>query len=133
MAKAIFVNLCVQDLPKAKQFFTALGFSFNEQFSNEDVAAMVISDSINAMLHTPTSIKRFTQKQLVDSHNATEALLALQVDSKAEVDQLIERAVANGGKEFRETEDHGFMYGRSFEDIDGHIWEAFWMATNETA
>ncbi|MDA0920902.1 MAG: VOC family protein [Planctomycetota bacterium] len=127
MPNAIYVNMLVGDLPRAKQFFVALGFSFNEQFTNDAAAGLVISDTIYAMLHTTDSIRRFTKKELVNSHSSTEVLLALQLDSKEEVDQLLDRAIGAGAKQYRETADHGFMYERSFEDLDGHIWEAFWM------
>jgi len=127
MPQAIYVNLFVNNLQEARDFFLTLGFSFNEQFSNDDVAAMIISENIIAMLHTHDSIKRFTRKKLVNSHSETETLLALQLDSKEEVDQLLERAIDAGASEYRDVEDHGFMYGRSFEDLDGHIWETFWM------
>ena len=127
MPTAIYVNLFVGDLQRARDFFVALGFSFNEQFSNDEAAGMVISDNIYAMLHTHESIRRFTRKKLVNSKSETEALLALQMESKEEVDQLLARAIDAGAHEYRETEDYGFMYGRSFEDLDGHIWEAFWM------
>ena len=127
MPNAIYFNLLVGDLPRAKEFFVALGFSFNEQFTNDDAAGLVISETIYAMLHTTDSIRRFTKKELVNSHSSTEVLLALQLDSKEEVDQLLDRAIGAGAKQYRETADHGFMYERSFEDPDGHIWEAFWM------
>ena len=127
MPNAIYVNMLVGDLPRAKQFFVALGFSFNEQFTNDAAAGLVISDTIYAMLHTTDSIRRFTKKELVNSHSSTEVLLALQLDSKEEVDQHLDRAIGAGAKQYRETADHGFMYERSFEDLDGHIWEAFWM------
>jgi predicted lactoylglutathione lyase len=127
MAQAIYLNLLVNDLSKSRKFFETLGYSFNEEFSNEEAAGLVISESIYAMLHTDGSFKRFTTKTLVNSKENTEAIFALQFGSKEEVDALIENAIKAGGNEYRETEDHGFMYGRSFEDLDGHIWEAFWM------
>ena len=133
MPKAIYVNLIVQDLPRAKEFFIALGFSFNEKFTNDEAAGLIISDTIYAMLHTPESIKRFTKKDLVNSHKSTETLLALQMDSKQEVDDLLEKAIAAGAKEYRDPDDHDFMYARTFEDLDGHIWEAFWMNTEAVA
>ena len=132
MSQAIYLNIVVRDLPKSRIFFEALGYSFNENFSNEEAAGLVISESIYAMLHTETSFKRFTRKSVVNSHSNTEAIFALQFDSKEQVDSLISKAVTAGGKEYRETEDHGFMYGRSFEDLDGHIWEAFWMSPSNT-
>lgn len=128
MPKAIYLNLIVEDLKRAKVFFEALGFSFNKQFTNDEAAAMVISETINVMLHTQESIKRFTRKELVDSKTQTEALIALQLDSKQEVDALIEKAIKAGATEYREADRYDFMYARTFEDLDGHIWEAFWMS-----
>lgn len=122
-----FDNLAVADLRRSMDFFEAVGFSFNEQFTNDQASAMVISETINAMLHTHESIKRFTKKKIVDSHKATEVLLALRVDSKEQVDDLAKKALEAGGKQARDPADHGFMYERSFEDPDGHIWEVFWM------
>jgi predicted lactoylglutathione lyase len=87
----------------------------------------VISDTIYAMLHTPASIRRFTKKEIANAARTTEVLLALQVESRERVDELMSKALLAGGKEQREAEDHGFMNGRSFEDPDGHIWEVFWM------
>lgn len=127
MVKAIYVNLQVADLGRSKQFFEALGFSFNPQFTNEQAAALVISGNIYAMLHTRESFLRFTKKELVDARSSTEVLLALQVESRAEVDALVTRALEHGGRQAREAQDHGFMYERSFDDLDGHVWEVFWM------
>jgi predicted lactoylglutathione lyase len=127
MPKAIFVNLACQDLRRSKAFFEALGFSFNPQFTNDDAACLVISDRIYAMLHTPASFRRFTSKDIADAHKTSEALLALQVESKETVDAFLEKALAAGGRQSREPQDHGFMYERAFEDLDGHIWEIFWM------
>ncbi len=131
MARAIFVNLCVADLQRARRFFERLGYAFDERFSDEQAAALVISDTIYAMLLTPDSFRRFTSKPIVDARNATEVLLALQFGSREEVDGVMERALSSGGREAREAEDHGFMYHRAFEDPDGHIWEAFWMDTGQ--
>lgn len=137
MPKAIYVNLAVADLERSKAFFSALGFTFDARFTNEDAAAMVISPCIYAMLHTDRSIRRFTAKALVDPAQATEVLLALEVDSRAEVDTLMNKALTAGARRQRPAEDHGFMYGESFEDLDGHIWELFWMdsatAPNDSA
>lgn len=127
MNKNIFVNLAVKDLEKSKQFFTKLGYTFNAQFTDETAASLVISENIYAMLLTHEKFKQFTKKDIVDSHRATEAIIALSCESKDEVDKTIENVLAAGGKEARPTEDYGFMYGRSFEDPDGHIWEVFWM------
>lgn len=127
MTKNIFVNLCVQDLNRSMEFFKQLGFTFNPQFTDDTAACMVIADNIFAMLITPTRFASFTKKQIVDAHTSTEVLTALSCESKAEVDEMMQKVLAAGGKKFRDTEDMGFMYGRSFEDLDGHVWELFWM------
>ncbi len=131
MPKAMYLNLFVEDLPRAKAFFEALGYGFNTQFTNDEAAALVMSETINVMLHTHDSIKRFTRKTLVNSKTSTETLIALQLESKQAVDALMENVVAAGGSEYREPDDYGFMYARSFEDLDGHIWEVFWMQEGE--
>jgi predicted lactoylglutathione lyase len=127
MPKAIYVNLPVADLKRSMVFFEALGFSFNKQFTNDDAASLVISETIFAMLHTPDSFRRFTSKALSDAHKTTEVLLTLQVENKEMVNELTDKALKAGGREPRAPEDHGFMFGRAFEDPDGHIWEIFWM------
>ena len=127
MNKNIFVNIEVKDLAKAKEFFENLGYSFNPQFTDETAAAMVIHDNIFAMLLTHDKMKQFTKKEILDSHHATEVLIALSCESKSEVDEMMEKVLASGGKEARDTQDYGFMYARSFEDLDGHIWEIMWM------
>ncbi len=127
MVNAIFVNLAVADLKRSMRFFEALGFSFNEKFTNNDAASLVISDTIYAMLHTHESFMRFTHKEIADSATTTEALLALQVENREEVDELLDKVLQVGGTEVREATDHGFMYERAFEDPDGHIWEVFYM------
>ena len=131
--KAIYVNLPVADLSLSIAFFKAVGFSFNPQFTNDQAAALVISDTIFAMLHTPESIRRYTKKDIADAHKTTEVLLALQVETKKDVDGLMVKVLSNGSKEQRDAEDHGFMYARAFEDPDGHIWEIFWMEATPNA
>ena len=129
MTTQIFVNVQVNDLAKSKAFFEALGYSFNAQFTNDDAAALVISDTICAMLHTPKSLERFLPKGKTasDATKHTEVLLALSFESKDAVNTIYDKAITAGATECRPTEDYGFMYGRSFEDPDGHIWEVFWM------
>lgn len=127
MAKAIFVNLAVSDLKRSMRFFEALGYSFDRRFTNDEAAALVISDTIFAMLHTPDSLRRFTKKDIADATRTTEVLLALQLDTKDAVNAMMDKVLAAGGREAREPGDHGFMFERSFEDPDGHIWELFWM------
>ncbi|MEK7256523.1 MAG: VOC family protein [Bacteroidota bacterium] len=127
MATKIFVNLPVQDLNKSMDFFKQLGYSFNPQFSDETAACMVISEDIYAMLLTHPKFKLFTKKEISDATKTTEVLVALSFESKVAVDEIMEKALRAGGKEARETEDLGFMYGRAFDDLDGHTWEVFWM------
>jgi predicted lactoylglutathione lyase len=131
MSTKIFVNLQVNDLDKSKKFFTKLGYKFNPQFTDEKAACLVISDDIYAMLVVKNFFKTFTKKELVNAKKSTEAILALSVDSRKAVDTLLKKALAAGGKINRPPEDHGWMYGRSFSDLDGHIWEAFWMDENK--
>ncbi|MDP9138146.1 MAG: VOC family protein [Pseudomonadota bacterium] len=127
MTTKIFVNLAVKDLDKSMAFFKSLGFSFNPQFTDKTAACMVISDDIFAMLLTHAKIRQFTKKKIADAHETTEVLTALSVDSKAKVHETVDKAIKAGAKEAREPQDYGFMFGRSFEDPDGHIWEVFWM------
>lgn len=123
----IFVNLAVNDLDASKKFFTELGFGINPRFSDENTASVVISDTIIAMVHTRARYAEFTKKEITDARKTSEVLLALSAESRAQVDELVERALAAGGSPAGETQDHGFMYGRSFDDPDGHTWEVVWM------
>ncbi|CAL9597832.1 hypothetical protein SUDANB176_05369 [Streptomyces sp. enrichment culture] len=123
----IFVNLAVNDLDASKKFFTELGYSINPQFSDETAASVVISDTIVAMLLTRQKYAEFTKKEIVDATKSSEVLLALSAESREKVDELVEKAVAAGGSVTGETQDHGFMYGRAFDDLDGHTWEVIWM------
>ena len=127
MATQIFVNLAVKDLPKSKAFFSALGYSFNPQFTNDDAACMVISDTIYTMLLTEPFFKGFTSKELVDAKKSTEAIVCLSAESRAAVDEIVSKAVAAGGRIYNEPQDHGFMYCHGFEDLDGHQWEFAFM------
>ena len=131
MATKIFVNLPVKDLDKSKEFFTKVGFTINPQFTNEKAACVVISDTIFAMILKEEFFKTFIpQKEISDATRSTEVLVALSVESKEQVNEKLEKAFAAGAKESRPAEDHGFMFSRSFEDPDGHIWEVFWMDMN---
>ena len=127
MHKQIFVNLAVADLPKSKAFFESLGLAFNPQFTNEQGACLVLGDNIFAMLLVKDFFKTFTGKPLVDPREATEMLLCLSCESRAEVDAIVAKAVAAGGTAPRAPQDHGFMYGHGFQDLDGHIWELSYM------
>jgi predicted lactoylglutathione lyase len=122
MSRMTFVNLPVKDLARTIEFFNGLGFSFNEQFSDENTACMVISDEALAMLHVEPVFKEFTQQDVTDTSTSREVLIGLSAETREEVDQLVEKAVASGGAAFGEPEDQGFMYMRAFRDIDGHQW-----------
>lgn len=127
MVSKIFVNLPVKDLDKSMAFFRAIGFSFNPQFTDKTAACMVMSDDIYAMLLTHDKVREFTKKQIADAHRTTELLTALAVDNKAKVNELADKALKVGAQEAYSPKDYGFMFARSFEDPDGHIWEVFWM------
>ena len=127
MARKIFVNLAVRDLQKSMDFFTALGFTFNRQFTDDKAACMVISDEAYVMLLREPFIRTFTRRELCDTTKANEALLALSCESRAEVDALVRKAIDAGGAHAMDPQDHGFMYGWSFYDLDGHHWEVMWM------
>ncbi len=127
MSTKIFVNLPVKDLGKSIDFFTELGFSFNAQFTDANATCMIISDDIHAMLLVEPFFKTFTNKDIVDATKSTKAILALGVDSRQRVDELVDKALAAGGLPGHFASDQGFMYGRSFQDPDGHIWEVLYM------
>lgn len=128
MSTKIFVNLPVKDLERTKAFFSKLGYTFNKQFTDEKAACMVISEDIFAMLLTePFFIGFIPNKEIADTSKSKEVLIALSKSSRQQVDELVDKAISAGGKQFREPEDHGFMYARSFEDPDGHVWEVIWM------
>jgi uncharacterized protein len=127
MPRMIFVNLPVADLPAAKAFYEAIGAINEPKFTDETAACMVISDTIYVMLLTHEKFAQFTPKPIADAHRTSEVLIALTADDRDGVDDITERAIAAGGREARERQDYGFMYSRSFEDPDGHIWEPVWM------
>ena len=132
MPTQIFVNMHVKDLDKSKVFFQKLGYSFNPQFTDATAACLVISDTIYAMLLTTEAMNRFIPKgkTIADATKTTETLLAFSMDSKEAVDAHYAKAIAAGATECRPAEDHGFMYSRSINDLDGHIWEVFWFDPN---
>ncbi|MEV6025180.1 VOC family protein [Streptomyces sp. NPDC052036] len=123
----IFVNLPVVDVEASKKFFIELGYSINPQFTTDDCACVVISDTIIAMLLSKQRYADFTKKEIADATRTSEVLLCLSAESREKVDELVDRALAAGGSAGGETQDHGFMYGRSFDDLDGHTWEVMWM------
>jgi uncharacterized protein len=128
MSKMIFVNLPVSDLKHSTAFYESVGATNNPQFSDETAACMVLSETIHVMLLTHDKWRQFTQKPIVDAHASAQVLLCLSEDTKDAVSAMVEKATAAGGKaDPTPTQDFGFMYGRSFEDPDGHIWEVMWM------
>ncbi|HZW13382.1 MAG TPA: VOC family protein [Noviherbaspirillum sp.] len=129
MGKQIFVNLPVKDLERSKAFFSSLGFTFNAQFTNEQGACMIVSDDIYVMLLVEKFFQTFTNKRVADAREVTEVLTCLSCDSRAQVDELVAKALSAGGKAPRPPQDHGFMYGHGFEDPDGHIWELVHMSS----
>jgi predicted lactoylglutathione lyase len=127
MSRSIFLNLPVRDLARTKEFFAALGFTYNQQFTDDKAACMIISDKAYAMLLSEPFFKGFTKNQIADTSTHTEAILALSCESRAEVDQMVRKAIDAGGRHAMDPQDHGFMYGWSFYDLDGHHWEVIWM------
>jgi len=126
MNRKIFVNLPVKDLDKSKAFFAKLGFTFNPQFTDDTAACMVISEDIFSMLLTHDKFRQFTDREIAGP-KMIEVMTALSADSRDEVNKLTDAAVAAGATEKRPAQDYGFMFMRSFEDLDGHVWEIVWM------
>ncbi len=127
MGTKIYVNLPVKDLNRSVEFFTNLGFKFNPQFTDENATCMIVGEDIFVMLLVEKFFKTFTKKEISDATNSTEVIVALSADSRENVDGMISKVIKAGGIESREPQDHGWMYGRSFEDINGHIWEVIYM------
>jgi uncharacterized protein len=127
MARQIYVNLPVKDLNRTRGFFSSLGFSFNPQFTDDNAIAMIIGEDSFVMLLKEDFFKGFIKKTIADTKTTTEVLISISCESRGMVDEMVSKAIKAGGTESREPQDLGFMYGRSFEDLDGHIWEPFWM------
>ena len=125
--RMIFPNLAVRDLPRTKAFFTALGFGYNAQFTDDNAACLVINEMASVMLLKEEFFKGFTTRPLSNPHAQTEVLLALSCESREEVDHLVNTALANGGSPAMPAQDLGFMYSWSFYDPAGHHWEVFYM------
>jgi predicted lactoylglutathione lyase len=125
--RSIYVNLAVEDLARSVAFFTALGFTFDPRFTDESATAMIVNDQATVMLLVRGRFADFTKKEVVDATAQTEAILALSADSREAVDALADAALAAGGSPANEPMEMDFMYGRSFDDPDGHLWEVFWM------
>ena len=127
MATQIFVNISVKDLDRSVAFFTKLGYTFNPQFTDEKATCMIISDTIYVMLLTLPFFQTFTEKPIVDAHKSIECSICLSADSKDEVNEMVDKAVAAGATVPNPASDYGFMYQHSFDDLDGHHWEYVWM------
>jgi predicted lactoylglutathione lyase len=127
MSRKLFVNLPVKDLDASVEFFTKLGFSFNPEFTDETATCMIVSDEAFVMLLVEPRFKDFTTKQVADATSQTEAIMAVSAESRGDVDDLADRALAAGGRPSNEPMDLGFMYARSFQDLDGHLWEVVHM------
>lgn len=133
MTQQIFVNLPVADLKTTIAFFTALGFSFNPQWSDDTATCMIVGDNIFVMLLTRDKFQTFTPKPVADAQATSEVLLCLTRDSREAVDRMVAQAVAAGGSTYNQPQDHGFMYGHGFQDLDGHIWELVHLAPQAPA
>ena len=126
-SRKIFVNLPVKDLTASVDFFTALGFTFDPAFTDEQATCMVVSDEAFVMLLVEPRFKDFATKDISDASSSTEVIIAVSASSREEVDHLADTALAAGGSPAKDPMDMGFMYGRSFSDLDGHSWEVMWM------
>ena len=127
MATQIFVNLPVKNLNRSVEFFTKLNFTFDSRFTDETATCMIVSENIFVMLLTHDKFKAFTPKEICDAMKSTEVLVCLSSESREKVDTMVREAVAAGGTTYNEPQDHGFMYGHGFQDLDGHIWELIYM------
>jgi uncharacterized protein len=127
MKRKLFINLAATDLKASTDFFLQLGFSFHPQFSDDTASCIVLSDDLYLMLLTKDKFVSFSPNPLINSHLQTEVLNCLSCSSKAEVDELVQKAVKAGGKTYNQPQDHGFMYAHGFQDLDGHVWELVYM------
>lgn len=127
MNRKLFINLAASDLKASTDFFLQLGFSFYPQFSDDTASCIVLSDDLYLMLLTNEKFVSFSPNPLINSHQQTEVLNCLSCHSKAEVDELVQKAVKVGGKTYNQPQDHGFMYAHGFQDLDGHVWELVYM------
>jgi len=127
----IYINIPVKDLVKSMDFFTNIGFTFNPRFTDDNAACMIISNGIYAMLMVEDSFKTFTRKEITDASKSTEVILAITASSREEVDDIVTIALAAGAIKSNEPIDMGWMYGWSFQDIDGHLWEVLFMEQND--
>jgi predicted lactoylglutathione lyase len=127
METQIFLNLPVKELNKSMEFFSQLGFSFNPKFTDEKAACMIIGDKSFAMLITEEFYKTFTNKTICDASKSSEVLISISVESRKKVDEIIAKVIKAGSSEYMVAKDYGWMYHRSFMDLDNHHWEVFFM------
>lgn len=127
MSRLLFLNLPVRDLDASVAFFTKLGFEFNPKFTDESATCMIVSDQAYVMLLVEPRFAEFATKPVADARTTTEALICVSADSREGVDAFADAALAAGGSPAKDPQDFGFMYGRSFQDLDGHHWEVMWM------
>ncbi|MCU6496598.1 VOC family protein [Rugamonas sp. A1-17] len=127
MATNIFVNLPVRDLAASVRFFTHLGYTFNPQYTDEGATCMIVAENIFVMLLVEERFKSFTPKPICDARTSTEVLVCLQVESREQVTSMVNKAIEAGGSAYKEPQDHGFMYGHGYQDLDGHLWEIIYM------
>jgi predicted lactoylglutathione lyase len=127
MSRMLFLNTTATDIPATRTFFGELGFEFNETFSDENTLCLVINELTVAMLMTPARFKDFITGDIADTSKEREMLIAISAESREAVDSLVDKALEIGGSKWMDAQDHGFMYGRSFRDLDGHVWEVSWM------
>lgn len=131
MKISTYINLPIKDIEQTEEFFSALGFDFNPEFSDDDALCMVVEENIYVMFIIERRFKDFTKKNIADAKKVTECINTFTVDTKEKVDEFMENVLDAGGKETRKPEDHGWMYGRSFEDPNGHIWEIFYIDSSK--
>lgn len=127
ISKNIFINLPVKDVKKSTTFLTEVGFELNPQFSDENTSSIVINDNIFALIMNEERFKEFSKKEIVDTTTASEAIFCLSAESREQVNELVNKAISAGGITYSDPQDHGFMYGWGFQDLDGHIWEVVYM------
>lgn len=130
MATQMFLNLPVKDLNRSVEFFTKMGYTFNPQFTDENATCMIIDENIFVMLLVEKFFKTFIKKDIADATKTTEAIICLSAESREKVDELVEKAMAAGATTHNEKQDHGWMYGWGFQDLDGHLWEIAYMDMN---
>ncbi|MEU3020494.1 MULTISPECIES: VOC family protein [unclassified Nocardiopsis] len=133
MGRQMFLNLPVKDLDRSVDFFTRLGFTFDPHFTDEKATRMIVGPEVSVMLLVEEFFATFTLTPVADASASTEVIVAVSAEDREDVDRLVDTALAHGAGRARDTEDHGFMYGRSFVDPDGHLWEVVWMSAEAAA